>query len=444
MSLPSGYKQLEYIQSSGTQYIDTGFKPKHTTRVVMDLQLLSTASVPYVFGTWAGGMNNCFSVYWWTDVHNSWGVDYGTQRSAIPQTNWNKRLTVDLNQNVVTVDSVSYTLTATTFTATNNLFLLALNNGNSALDYTVAKVYGCKIYDNGTLVRDFIPCKNASGVIGLWDDVSSTFYQNSGSGTFTSGTERKGTNKTLIGGTGYDLKGGKTLIGGTAYAVKKGRMLKDGTGYDISLASGVPLSELTPGTILYINESGSPVPFYVAKHDYESGLNGAGRTLVVRKDCYGMLMFGAYTNSYASSNVDSWNNNTYLKLLSVETQKAIGTTKIYYTEHYDKPVTILERAVFQLSATELGGSDNEINVEGTTLPISNILKKAYRNGTAVTQWTRTPYLRYTSYMCYFDEYGNLELRGDVYNDSYGSRPDFTLPATMEVQDNGDGTYSLVE
>ena len=186
-TIPSGLVELEYIQSSGTQYIDTGFKPKHNTRVVMDLQLLSTAGIPYVFGTWAGGMNNCFSVYWWTDVHNSWGVDYGTQRSAIPQTNWNKRLTVDLNQNVVTVDGISYTLTATTFTATNNLFLLALNNGNNAIDYTVGKVYGCKIYDNGTLVRDFIPCKNASGVIGLWDDVNSVFYGNAGTGAFTGG-----------------------------------------------------------------------------------------------------------------------------------------------------------------------------------------------------------------------------------------------------------------
>ena len=140
MSLPSGYKLLEYIQSSGAQYIDTGYKPKQNTRVVMDLQLLSTSSVPYVFGTWAGGMNNCFSVYWWTNVHNSWGVDYGTQRSDIPQTNWNKRLTVDLNQNVVTVDNVSYTLTATTFSAMNNLFLLALNNGSNAIQYTTAKV----------------------------------------------------------------------------------------------------------------------------------------------------------------------------------------------------------------------------------------------------------------------------------------------------------------
>ena len=261
MSLPSGYRKLEYIQSSGTQYIDTGLKPKHNTRVVMDLQLLSTAGIPYVFGTWAGGMNNCFSVYWWTNVHNSWGVDYGTQRSAIPQTNWNKRLTVDLNQNVVTVDGISYTLTATTFTATNNLFLLALNNGNNAIDYTVAKVYGCKIYDNGMLVRDFIPCKNASGVIGLWDDVNSAYYQNAGSGTFTSGPEIKGAHKTLIDGTGYDVKAGKCLVDGTAYTIKKGRTLIGGTGYDIKLKSG---------ETWYLNSTISLSPMFTAEIQFVS------------------------------------------------------------------------------------------------------------------------------------------------------------------------------
>ena len=39
------------------------------------------------------------------------------------------------------------------------------------------KLYGCKIYDNDKIVRDFIPCKNSSGVIGLYDTVNSQFYQ---------------------------------------------------------------------------------------------------------------------------------------------------------------------------------------------------------------------------------------------------------------------------
>lgn len=41
--------------------------------------------------------------------------------------------------------------------------------------------------------------------------------------------------RTLINGTGYNIKGGRTLIGGTGYAIKKGRTLVGGTGYDIRL-----------------------------------------------------------------------------------------------------------------------------------------------------------------------------------------------------------------
>lgn len=71
--------------------------------------------------------------------------------------------------------------------------------------------------------------------------------------------------KTLINGTSYDIKSGKTLIGGTGYDVKKGRTLIGGTGYDIPF--GKKIAELAEGTIIKINESGSPVEFYVAKHN---------------------------------------------------------------------------------------------------------------------------------------------------------------------------------
>ena len=89
--------------------------------------------------------------------------------------------------------------------------------------------------------------------------------------------------KTLINGTAYAVKGGRDLIAGTGYAKKQGKTLIDGTEHAISF--GIPLSTIPPGAILYLNESGRPVPFYIAKHDYESAINGAGRTLVVRRDC---------------------------------------------------------------------------------------------------------------------------------------------------------------
>lgn len=247
--------------------------------------------------------------------------------------------------------------------------------------------------------------------------------------------------KTLISGTAYSVTGGRELIAGTGYGCKAGKTLIGGTAFTVPFAKGVPLSTITPGAILYLNESGSPVPFYIAKHDYESGLNGAGRTLVVRKDCYDMRAFG---NSYvyANNTLDSWLNRTYLELLDENTKKLVDTTKIYYTPGNGVfTVSQLQRAVFQLSITEIGGAANAANKEGTLLPIADKLKIAYRNGGAVAQWTRSVYpSRIASAVAWLESDGSTKMGN--YKKECGSRPAFTLPATTAVVANADGTYSL--
>ena len=247
--------------------------------------------------------------------------------------------------------------------------------------------------------------------------------------------------KTLISGTAYSVTGGRELIGGTGYGCKAGKTLIGGTAFTVPFSKGIPLSTITPGAILYLNESGSPVPFYIAKHDYESGLNGAGRTLLVRKDCYDMRRFSYENNAYANSSLDSWLCNTYLKLLDADIQAAIGMTKIYYTPgNGDTTVTTLQRAVFQLSLTELGKSASHANTEGSALPIASTLQIAYRNGSAVVQWTRTPHANLISRV--FCLVTNGSVSSNYYYDSYGSRPAFTFPATTAVIANADGTYTL--
>lgn len=42
--------------------------------------------------------------------------------------------------------------------------------------------------------------------------------------------------------------------------------------------TGTPLSTYAEGSIIKINENGSPVEFYVAKQDYEPTLNGGGQS----------------------------------------------------------------------------------------------------------------------------------------------------------------------
>ena len=203
--------------------------------------------------------------------------------------------------------------------------------------------------------------------------------------------------------------------------------------------SGTPLSEFAAGTLIKIAENGTLVDFYVAKHDYESGLNGAGRTLVVRKDTYDDRVWDrGNVNAYASSDLDSWFNSTYKNMLDADIRSLIGTTKIRYTPgNGNNAVGTLERAIFALSFTELGRSYSYANVEGSALPIASTLRIAYRNGSATTQWTRSPFTNGTRYAFKMDVDGGSGYIGC--NDYHGSRPTFTLhsttpidPDTMEV------------
>ena len=193
------------------------------------------------------------------------------------------------------------------------------------------------------------------------------------------------------------------------------------------------------GSIIRLKENGKLVSFYVAKHNYENSLNGMGRTLVVRKDCYDNRKWhSSNVNAYASSAIDSWLNSTYKNLLDANIRGVIGTTKIKYTPgNGNNTVGTLQRAIFLLSGTELGVSASGFNVEGSALEKADTLKIAYMNGSACIQWTRSPITGSVDH-----EYAvYLYTDGKVYDyvectHTFGSRPAFTLPSTLSVSDDG--------
>lgn len=196
------------------------------------------------------------------------------------------------------------------------------------------------------------------------------------------------------------------------------------------------LGSKSVGSIIKIKESGSPVEFIVCKHDYESELNGSGRTLVVRKDCYDNRQWhSSNVNAYATSAIDSWLNSTYKNLLDTDIRGVIGTTKIKYTPGKgDNTVGTLERAIFLLSLTELGKAPSYANKEGTALSIASSLQIAYLNGSAAAQWTRSPFRNSRDFACHLVSDGNVDA--SYCASSYGSRPAFTLPSDALVDDSG--------
>lgn len=198
---------------------------------------------------------------------------------------------------------------------------------------------------------------------------------------------------------------------------------------------GIPtmqsLGNMEEGSIVQINEGGSPADFYVAKHNYESGLNGEGRTLLVRKDCYDSNKWDEVgSNDLSNSDLISWLNSTYKGVLDEGIRNSLGTTKFYYTQGNNTSVAALGRSIFLLSVTELGLTNSYAKTEGSELPIASSLKTAKLDGIKSTQWTRTRYSGNTTNAFYVTTSGTLSYgQCTTLN---GTRPCFTLPATTDV------------
>ena len=213
------------------------------------------------------------------------------------------------------------------------------------------------------------------------------------------------------------------------FAVNKDGVASVGAFVDATPKPGRPLSELTEGTLINILENGSPVEFYLAKHNYEPDLNGQGRELVVRKDVYpGMVAAGPANMRFNSTPGYSWYNGTYKNMFSANVQTMMGSTSYTTT-----------------SLRELGFSDNTFSsgvkqwlFEGSPLPIAGILRNAQLNGEGADQWTRT-LNTYSGGQIYYVSTTGMWLAS--YDDADACyRPCFTLPSTALV----DSDLSLIE
>ena len=210
------------------------------------------------------------------------------------------------------------------------------------------------------------------------------------------------------------------------------------------------MSQLTEGTIIKINENGTPVEFYLAKHSYEPSLNGEGRELLVRKDIPLKVLYGQdqwVRESFDQSDVYNWCNQSYYNLFSEKVKQMIGSTKFYTGQSTRSGPTGAinvqqEGHVFILSFAEYGFSDEDHGTyDGNTLPIASTLKIASLNGVPSSHWTRS-WWRASGVGSYI---WCVSAQGTAFNSEQqmtplGCRPVFTLPATARV----DAELNLIE
>lgn len=193
-NLPSGYTQVEYIETDGNQYIDTGYVPNSNTRVILNIEPTAavTSGTAGIFGSRGNGTSN--AAYQYTvmaTTSSQYRSDYADDANTfIAVSPYLSRVTIDKNKNVTTINGTTVENPAAEWQGVYTAFIGKVNNnGTPTSGALVGKVYSCEIYDNVTLVRDYVPCKNSSGTAGLYDVVNGEFYGNTGSGTFAVGAE---------------------------------------------------------------------------------------------------------------------------------------------------------------------------------------------------------------------------------------------------------------
>ena len=185
--LPEGYTELEYIQSSGTQYVDTGFKPNQDTRVVCISNLAKQNTAAWLFGARNGGNDSTFGFLTYQNLYRS---DYNDSQDQTISETYTGFFCVDKDKNVTKIDGEEkITHAAGTFQTNYLLLLFANNSAGSITGLSSCAMKSCQIYSNDLLVRDFVPCINQNGEVGLYDTENNQFYGNAGTGTFTAGPE---------------------------------------------------------------------------------------------------------------------------------------------------------------------------------------------------------------------------------------------------------------
>lgn len=209
--LPKEYTQLDYIESTGTQYIDTGYYWKsESVKISMDATVVSNGSSQSLFGNeepFSGGRyfsivphgtngNYSFYVGSTTSISTA-SATVGSRFVMECETTTAKALTVKINgQSAFTKTYagtvMGYANTTSTHASKGRIYIFANHNSSTSGASPIQNVGGMKLYsfkmwDGGNLVRDFIPCKNKNGQIGLYDRANGVFYMSPNGTAFTGG-----------------------------------------------------------------------------------------------------------------------------------------------------------------------------------------------------------------------------------------------------------------
>lgn len=189
------YTQLKYIESTGTQYIDTGIAGDNDNLTVsIKYNLLKFETHRGFFGNYVAEDTNC-----WRFLQSATDGDPFVHYISVNTAAKGGTISVSLKKNVINtlvinkdasvVNGVTHTQSDKAKGNANNSNLMLFTQRADGESRVTMQLYSFSIADGGTIVRDFVPCRTADDKIGLWDKMENKFYANAGAGTFVPGPD---------------------------------------------------------------------------------------------------------------------------------------------------------------------------------------------------------------------------------------------------------------
>ena len=192
-------RRLQYLASTGTQYIDTGIAPDFANGDKVEIRFYMpepSAAQFAIFGSRTAATTN--GLYVLADKRNAYAplqfvacdsAGYLVYNAAgINPKYWDEEVKMTVENGSLTVASTHYNGTYTfseQITTECPVYLFSLNSANSSISiYSNMRLYEWKYWHNGTLAQHLIPVLDRSGVPCLYDTISRTLKYNAGTGTF--------------------------------------------------------------------------------------------------------------------------------------------------------------------------------------------------------------------------------------------------------------------
>lgn len=180
--LPDGFVQVEYIESTGKQHFNTGYKPDQSTRITLGFTNVgdysgNSSSVGALLGARKSTTSDAFSI-WISNsaIYPHYGDVKYSANGSLPMID-SLRFVLDMNGNVLTVNDKILTCAEYEFESGYEMTLFAVNTAGTVSTGNVSgRMDFCSIRNGeGAIVHDYVPCINPDGVPGFYDMVTKTF-----------------------------------------------------------------------------------------------------------------------------------------------------------------------------------------------------------------------------------------------------------------------------